>query len=54
MKNVKEIVDVLNTFSNYTLSIKSDDGRVNSLVSEDKLVEDIISNLSIISNIKVD
>jgi hypothetical protein len=54
MKSVKEIVDVLNTFNNYTLSNKSDDGRVNSLDSEDKLVEDIILNLSSMSSIKVD
>jgi hypothetical protein len=54
MKNVKEIVDILNTFNNYTLSNKSDDGRVNSLDSEDKLVEDIILNLSSISIIKVE
>jgi hypothetical protein len=54
MKNVKEIIDLLNTFSNYKLSNKSDDGRVNSLESEDKLVEDIILNLSNMSVIKVD
>ena len=54
MKNVKEIIDILNTFSNYTLSNKSDDGSVNSLDSEDKLVEDIILNLSSISSVKVE
>ena len=54
MKNVKEIVEVLNTFNNYTLSNKSDDGRVNSLDSEDKLVEDIILNLSDMTSIRID
>jgi hypothetical protein len=54
MIDIKEVVDYLNTFNNYQLSNSSDDGRVNSLTSEDLLVSTIEKNLSHYSNIKVE
>lgn len=54
MQNIKDIVEYLNEFDNYTLSNDSDDGRVNSLNSEVGLVSVIITNLSKLSNIKID
>jgi hypothetical protein len=53
MKNIKEVVEYLNTFTNYKLSSASDDGRVNSLTSEDLIVTTIAENLSQLKNISV-
>jgi hypothetical protein len=53
MKNIKEVVAYLNTFNNYQISTASDDGRVNSLTSEDSLVKTITNNLSTITNIDI-
>ena len=54
MKNIKDIVTYLNTFSNYKLSNLSDDGRVNCQISEDSLVKRITDNLSTINYINVE
>jgi hypothetical protein len=54
MRNIKDIVAYLNEFSNYQLSNLSDDGRVNSLTSEDLLVKCITDNLSTINYVSID
>lgn len=53
MRNIKDVVDYLNTFDNYRISSDSDDGRINSLRSEDSLVNSIMENLSNLPNVKV-
>lgn len=43
--NIKELVSILNNFDNYMLNDDNTDGRINSLTSEDRLIEIMSINL---------